>query len=132
MFIRRLSAAYAGGAAGVAAALGILWLMERAGVLSHLGVGLRADLSPAGLYRLLIWGSLWGLLLLLPLWRGAAVSRGILFSLAPTATILLVYYPRIGRGYLGLDYGPLAPVVVLLLGALWGIVAALWHRSAGR
>ncbi len=131
MILRKLSAAYAGGASGALVALAILWLLGRAGVLSSVDIALRADLSTAGLYRLLAWGGIWGFLFLLPLWKSAPVGRGALFSLAPTAAILLVFYPRIGKGYLGFEYGVLTPVLIVLLGFLWGIFSAFWYRSSG-
>jgi hypothetical protein len=129
MFFRKLSSAWAGGAAGALVALGMLWLFGRAGVLGALDIGLRADLSAGGLYRLMVWGGIWGFLLLLPVWRGAPLSRGALFSLAPSAAILLIYFPKIGRGYFGMEYGLLAPGLILILGIAWGVFAALWHRS---
>ncbi len=131
MYLRKLSAAYTGGATGSLFALGILWLLGRAGVLSSLDISLRADMSTGGIYRLLVWGGIWGLFLMLPVWRGAPVQRGALFSLAPAAALLFVFYPRIGRGYFGLEYGVLAPVLIVVLCLSWGVFAALWHRSSG-
>lgn len=129
MFLRKLSGAYAGGGAGTLVALGVLWLLGRAGLTGRFDISLRADLTPGALYWQLVWGGIWGLLFLLPFWKGYPVRRGILFSLAPVAAVLLLVFPRWGKGYFGLEYGSYAPLLVLALGLLWGTVAALWHKA---
>lgn len=132
MFLRKVSGAYTGGAVGALAATGILWLLGRAGLTARFDIGLRADLAPSALYWQVVWGGIWGLMLLLPLWKGQPVRRGLLFALGPVAAMLFLVFPRAGRGYLGMGYGQFAPLLVLALGLLWGIIAALWHKSTAR
>ncbi|AMV70622.1 hypothetical protein DBW_0222 [Desulfuromonas sp. DDH964] len=84
------------------------------------------------LYPRLVWGGLWGLLLLLPLVRERTLLRGLLISLAPSAIVLLVVFPGMGKGHLGLGFGTLTPILVVLLNFIWGMVASAWHRAAGR
>lgn len=132
MFLRKVSGAYTGGVAGALVALGVFWLLGRAGVTGRFDILLRVDLTPAALYRQVVWGGIWGLLFLLPFWRGQPVRRGILFALAPVAAVLFRVFPQWGKGYLGLKYGTFAPLLVLSLGLLWGTVAAFWHKSTAR
>jgi hypothetical protein len=60
------------------------------------------------------------------------VERGVLFSLAPTAYVLLVVFPGMGKGALGLGFGTLTPLLVTVLNFGWGVVAALWYRACAR
>ena len=54
----------------------------------------------------------------------------MLTSLAPSAMVLFVVFPAMGKGMLGLGFGTLTPVLVVILNLIWGIVASLWHSSA--
>ena len=130
MFLRKVSGAYAGGVVGILIAIGTLWLLNQSGLTARLDIALRADLTSAGLYRHIVWGGIWGLLFLLPVWRGQPIRRGLLFALVPVAVVLFLVFPERGRGYLGLGYGTFAPVLVLTLGFLWGIIAAVWHKGS--
>ncbi len=46
--------------------------------------------------------------------------------------MLLVVFPDMGKGPLGLGFGALTPVLVVLLNFIWGLVAAYWYRYALR
>lgn len=130
--LRNLSAAFTGGVIGGLLSSLLFWELGRDGVLSWMGIALRPALSLAWLYPRLIVGGLWGLLLILPLLPGRPASRGLLWSLAPSAYVLLHLMPRAGKGLLGLGYGALTPALILLIYAIWGVSAALWHRAASR
>lgn len=132
MLIRKLSGAWAGGALGALVAVATLWGLGRAGLTGRFNIGLQADLTPSGLYRQVVWGGIWGLLFLLPFWRGQPVRRGIVFALVPAAALLFWAFPRWGRGYLGLEYGTFTPLLVLLLALLWGLAAAFWYKGTAR
>ena len=57
--------------------------------------------------------------------------RGLCVSLAPTLAQLLVAFPEDpGKGLWGLGLGALTPVVVIVVNAVWGWVAALWLALA--
>jgi hypothetical protein len=129
---RKLSAALAGGALGGLANSAALWGLGYLGVTARLGIAVHPTLTPAWLYPRLVWGGLWGLLLLLPVLRGRPVLRGLLLSLGPSAYALLVVLPRGGQGTLGLALGTLTPALVVLVNALWGVVGAVWYRVASR
>jgi len=65
----------------------------------------------------------------LPLFTGW-LSRGLVFSLAPSAIQLLVVFPVEARkGVLGLELGILTRLLVLFFNAVWGVVASWWVRG---
>lgn len=115
----RLSAAFAGGAAG--AVVNSLAVQ----VLGLVRPGSAPAPTPEWIYQRLVWGGLWGLLLMLPILRGKPVARGLAVSLAPSLARLTVFAPA-GAG----ASGPLAVVLVFLFNAVWGAVAGLWYRRA--
>ena len=69
------------------------------------------------------------LLLLLPLWKKQTILRGCLFSLLPSAMMLFMVLPGMGKGLLGLGFGTLTPLVVIGLNFIYGIVAAYWYKT---
>lgn len=130
--LRRLSAAFCAGTAGALLDSVNIWALGALGVTAKLGIGLQPAFTMPWLYPRLVWGGLWGFLFLLPLLRGRIVLRGLLFSLAPSAYVLLVVFPAMGKGNFGLGFGTLTPALVVTLNFLWGIVGAAWYRWASR
>lgn len=123
----RLGLGLLGGLLGAVAAVAGQWALSVLGVPSRLGVDLPA-LDGAAAGARLLYGSGLGLVLGVSLpWvpgRGLA-ARGAAFSLAVSTYVLFVAYPaQPDFGLLGLERGPLAFVFVLLLNAVWGMVAA--------
>ena len=122
----------AGSLGGLANALAV-WLAGAAGLTLALGVKLAPALNPAMIYQRMIWGGIWGILLVLPVLRGSIFWRGLLFSLGPTAVQLLVVFPQVAnKGLYGLELGTLTPAFVVVFNAIWGWVAAAWLKSSGR
>ncbi len=122
----------AGSLGGLANALAV-WLAGAAGLTLALGVKLAPALSPAMIYQRMIWGGIWGILLVLPVLRGSIFWRGLLFSLGPTAVQLLVVFPQVAnKGLYGLELGTLTPAFVVVFNAIWGWVAAAWLKASGR
>lgn len=78
----------------------------------------------------MVWGRIWMLLLLLPLMGNRVVLRGMLFSLFPSAMMLFMVLPSMGKGMLGVVFGTITPLVVIGLNLVYGIVAESWYRSA--
>jgi hypothetical protein len=128
--IRRISGAFAGGALGGLVDSFNIWFMGRIGISDLLGIGMKPEFSAPWLYQRMIWGGIWMLLLLLPLWKGRVLLRGMLFSLPPSAMMLFVVLPSMGKGMLGLGFGALMPAVVVGLNLIYGIIASLWYREA--
>ncbi len=127
---RDLSIAFAAGCLGALINSLAVWAAGEYGLNARLGVAIHPELSAAWLYPRLVWGGLWGLLLVLPWLPHRALLRGLVFSLAPTLFALLYFYPyRLHKGMLGLELGQFTPLLVALVNAVWGVVAALWYRA---
>jgi hypothetical protein len=129
--LNRVSIAFAAGCVGGLANAGVVWYLGRRGVPQLFGVALAPKWGLAFLYPRVVWGGLWGLIFLLPLWQKgfwvAVFSRGIILSLAPTAFQLFYVFPHLtGKGMLGVALGKLTPFFVFAYNAVWGLCTALW------
>jgi len=128
---RRLATVFGAGAFGGLANSLAIWLAGLLGLTAAFGVKLAPALTPAWLYPRIVWGGLWGLLFLLPVRRLSPVAQGLLLSIGPTLVQLFVVFPyRTPAGTAGLGLGTLAPVLVVLFNAIWGLAAAWWVRRA--
>ncbi|RJR42579.1 MAG: hypothetical protein C4567_06885 [Deltaproteobacteria bacterium] len=127
--VRKLSSAYTGGAIGALVDSFNIWVLGKAGITSFIGVGLQPDFTASWLYPRLVWGGIWGLMFLLPVLQSRLFLRGILFSLGPSAMVLFMMFPSMGKGILGLGFGTLTPFLVVLLNFVWGMVASFWYQS---
>ncbi|MBY0275566.1 hypothetical protein K2Z84_09495 [Candidatus Binatia bacterium] len=109
-------------------------LLFAAGVGPALGVTSPLPLTPPDVYRPLVWGGLWGIPLAFLLRRLTSRHRlvGFLYFLAPVAALFLVFMPRAGAGFFGLDGGPGVMVNALLANAPFGIVTTLAIEALGR
>jgi hypothetical protein len=131
--LRESTLAFGAGFLGGLANSLALWLLGAYGITASLGVQLAPALSPVWLYPRLVWGGIWGFLFLLPLLRSKPFKRGLLLSLGPTLVQLFFVFPYHTRfGTMGMGLGALTPIFVLVLNALWGVVAALWLRLVGK
>ncbi|MGD2175595.1 MAG: hypothetical protein PVJ27_09345 [Candidatus Brocadiaceae bacterium] len=129
--VRRLSTAFAAGALGGAVNGIVVWGAGGLGLTTALGVQIAPALTRELIYSKVVWGAIWGLLFLLPLWRRSVVVRGLIYSIGPTLVQLLLVFPlKADKGMLGLELGVLTPLFVLLFNAAWGITAALWVVAA--
>ena len=127
--ICKVSGAFTGGAIGGLVDSIAIWVLGKLGITGLLGVTMRPDFTAPWLYRRIVWGGIWMLLLLLPLWQKRTVLRGCLFSLFPSAMMLFVVLPNMGKGLLGIGFGTLTPMVVIGLNFIYGIVAAFWFEA---
>lgn len=116
--IARVSAAFAAGAVG---AVVNSFALQIAGRLQP---GSAPQATPEWIYQRLVWGGLFGLLLLLPILPGKPVVRGLLVSLVPSVARLTVFAPE------GASTDARTVIFVLLFNAIWGVVAALWFDAA--
>ena len=69
------------------------------------------------------------LLLLLPIMKERIVLRGMVFSLAPSAMMLFMVLPSMGKGMFGLGFGTMMPLVVIGLNFIYGIFASYWYSK---
>ena len=127
--IRKISGAFTGGAIGGLVDSINITILGKLGVSDLLGVSMKPEFTAPWLYQRMIWGGIWMFLLLLPLWKKKPILRGCLFSLLPSAMMLFMVLPNMGKGLLGLGFGTLTPMVVIGLNFIYGIVAAYWYKS---
>lgn len=128
--LRKLSGAFTGGVLGGLLDSFNIWAMGVVGISDLIGIGMKPEFTAPWVYQRMIWGGLWMLLLLLPVLRQRIALRGMLFSLLPSAMMLFVVLPSMGKGMFGLGFGTLMPVVVVGLNFLYGIVASYWYAKA--
>jgi hypothetical protein len=127
--IRKISAAFVGGALGGLVDSFNIWFMGKVGISDLIGLTMKPDFTAPWLYQRMVWGGIWMLLLLLPLIKDKAILRGCLFSLFPSAMMLFLVLPGMGKGMLGLGFGIITPLVVISLNCVYGIVASSWYRE---
>jgi hypothetical protein len=131
--LRNLTLAFACGALGALANSITVWIFGAAGITAALGVQIAPPLVPPWLYPRLVWGGIWGFLLVLPILRSSWFLRGLLISLGPSLALLLIFLPiKTSFGVGGFGLGMLTPVLVLFFNAVWGVVAAGWYAFANR
>ncbi|PLX51493.1 MAG: hypothetical protein C0613_00365 [Desulfobulbaceae bacterium] len=130
--IRYISAAFTGGALAALLDSFNIWAMGKVGISDFLGITMKPQFTAPWLYERMIWGGIWMLLLLLPIMRSRTILRGMLFSLLPSAMMLFMVLPTMGKGMLGLGFGNLMPFVVVLLNFIYGIFASYWYSLAKR
>ncbi len=129
---KRLTVIFSAGCLGGLANSLAVWLFGAYGVTKSLGVRIAPDLSPIWLYPRLVWGGIWGLLFLLPVFRNSVLKRGLLLSLGPTIIQLFVVFPyKADQGMMGMGLGALTPLLVFVFNAIWGITVAIWLRFVG-
>jgi hypothetical protein len=126
---RKISAAFTGGAVGGFVDSFNIWLMGRVGISDLMGLTMKPEFTAPWLYQRVVWGGLWMLLLLLPQLRDKPLLRGCLFSLLPSAMMLFIVLPGMGKGVLGLGFGSVTPFVVIGLNCIYGMVASLWYNK---
>lgn len=127
--IRKVSAAFAGGAIGGFVDSFNIWFMGKVGISDLIGLSMKPEFSAPWLYQRMVWGGIWMLLLLLPLLKKKVIMRGCLFSLLPSAMMLFMVLPEMGKGMLGLGFGAVTPLVVIGLNCIYGMVASFWFKS---
>ena len=127
--VRKISGAFTGGALGALIDSVNIWVLGQVGITAWLGVGLRPQFTASWLYPRLVWGGIWAMLLILPLYRQKTALRGILMSLVPTTMMLVMVFPEIGLGLMGLKAGLLTPLLVLLLNFIYGMAASFWYKN---
>jgi hypothetical protein len=78
----------------------------------------------------MVWGGIWAFLFLVPIRKLSCYSRGVWYSLPQTLIALVVLFPQMNRGMLGLKLGYSTPLLILFFGVVWGITTALWLKLA--
>ena len=128
--LRKAALAFSAGTAGSVANTLFVILVGAAGVIAALGITARVQPTPDWIYPRIVWGGLWGFLLLLPVLRNRWIARGLLLGLVPAAYNLLVIFPwRTPHGLFGVGAGDLMFVLVFAANAVWSLTAAwVWNH----
>ena len=130
--VRDISLVFTGGAIGAFVDSFNIWLMGQAGISDMIGITMKPEFTAPWVYNRMIWGGIWMLLLLIPIIKSRTCLRGMLFSLAPSAMMLFLVLPSMGKGVFGLGFGTLMPVVIIGLNFIYGIVASYWFTVGKR
>lgn len=125
--IRNISGAFTGGALGGLLDSFNIWAMGKTGISDVIGITMKPEFTGPWVYKRMIWGGIWMLLLLIPLMANRVLVRGMLISLLPSAMMLFVVFPAMGKGVYGLGFGTLMPVVVIVLNGIYGAFASYWY-----
>lgn len=132
-FLKSASLCFAAGCIGGLANSLALWIFGLSGITGAFGVKLAPALTPMWLYPRIVWGGLWGFLFLIPLFRRSYVLKGFIYSLGPTIVQMFIVFPfKANKGIMGIDLGLMTPVFVVILNAIWGVVAAYWIKYSMR
>lgn len=136
-FFRNLTLTFGAGCLGGLANSLLLWFLGSRGITASLSIKIAPILTLPWLYPRIVWGGIWGVLLIFPISRNY-ILRGLIYSLAPTAFQLFVIFPmREEQGIMGLELGNLTPLLVLFLNGVWGLAAGIWmimvyQKSSGK
>ena len=127
--MRHTLEAFGAGCLGALAMCVVMWLCSRYGVTQSLGVALGGSISPNWMYPRIVWGGLWGLLFLLPIFASSLLARSFVIALIPTLVWLFLIYPfYLGKGVAGLSLGLLTPFVLFFFFWVWSLTTAIVLR----
>ena len=118
--LRLLTLGFGAGAFGACVLSLVAYLLARVGVPEMLGIALPQRPMPAALYQTIVWGGLWGLLLVLPVMNRLWWLKGIIIGVVATAVLALYFTPSLREG------PPVLLLYILALSAVWGIAAGFW------
>lgn len=127
---KNLSLIFAAGACGGLVKAMTSWLCGALGINALLGVKFAPPLTAFWIYQHVVWGGLWAFLFLLPIRGWSYYSLGVFYSVGQTLVALLVLFPKMQRGLLGLKLGYLTPVLILFFGIVWGMATGIWLKWA--
>lgn len=106
-------------------------LLAQIGVADALGVAIKPKLELPWLYKLMVWGGIWGLIFLVPLKIKPLWLKALIFTLAPVLALLAYFIPASGGALFALDKGALAPVYLYVVNTIWGLVTVYLGRALG-
>ncbi|MBS3754332.1 MAG: hypothetical protein KGY56_01370 [Desulfobacterales bacterium] len=128
--MNKLFVFFTAGCIGALANSLVVWFFGDIGITKMAGVAISPALTSQWLYPRIVWGGIWALLFILPLFKSRLLLKGSLLSLLPSIVQLLILFPNAGNDMGGIALGLLTPVFVLFFNWIWGIVAAIAIRMA--
>ncbi|MFW6011297.1 MAG: hypothetical protein ACOC8Q_02180 [Desulfosalsimonas sp.] len=128
--MNKLFVYFTAGCIGALASSLVAWFFGDIGIIKMAGVAISPQLTKGWLYQEIIWGGIWALLFILPIFKSRLLLKGTLLSLIPSLAELLFFLPEGGNGMGGMELGSLTPVFVLFFNWIWAVVAAAAIRVA--
>lgn len=128
--MNKLFVYFTAGCIGALASSLVAWFFGDIGITKMAGVAISPRLTTGWLYQEIIWGGIWALLFILPLFKSRPLLKGTLLSLIPSLAELLFFLPEGGNGMGGMELGSLTPVFVLFFNWIWAVIAAAAIRMA--
>jgi hypothetical protein len=125
--IQRVAICFPAGVIGGLAVLLLDRVLFESGLSAALGVKAPIPLNSPDIYKPLFWGGLWGILFGLFIetsWKHLYIF-GLLYFLVPLLALYIIFLPKSGAGYFGLQKGPMFAVYLLLVNLPYGIITAL-------
>jgi hypothetical protein len=129
--MRNLFVYFTAGCIGAVANSIVMWFFGDIGITKAAGVAIAPVLNAQWLYPRIVWGGIWGLIFVLPIFRASIVLKGSLLSLLPSIVALFIILPDAGQGMAGMRLGAMTPVFVVFFNWIWGVMTAAAIR-AGR
>ncbi len=126
---KSISLIFAAGCLGGLAKGLAAWFCGAIGLNALLGSQFAPALTTQWVYAHVVWGGIWAWLFLLPIRGRSVYSLGLLYSLPQSLISLLVMFPKMNRGLLGLQLGFTTPVLALVFGFVWGLATAFWWKQ---
>eukprot|EP00271_Cylindrocystis_brebissonii_P002897 TRINITY_DN13654_c0_g1_i1.p1 TRINITY_DN13654_c0_g1~~TRINITY_DN13654_c0_g1_i1.p1 ORF type:complete len:166 (-),score=23.85 TRINITY_DN13654_c0_g1_i1:135-632(-) len=107
-------------------------LAAQLGLPALLGVAIHPQLTKEFLYSKIVWGGLWGPIMLTPVFDSSVLKGLLLGAAGPALVQLFIVFPfkETPGSIAGLSLGLLTPVLVLFFNAvIWGIPTATLYHS---
>src|SRR5208283_2457864 len=122
--MQRVAICFAAGVIGGLAVVLFGRVLFELGLSAAFGVKAPVSLKSPDIYKPLFWGGLWGILFGLFIetaWKHLYLF-GFLYFLAPVLALYIIFLPKGGAGYFGLQKGPMFAVYLLLVNLPYGII----------
>ncbi len=116
----------AGGLGGLSSGI-LVWALGALGVTPALGFNMVPAFSIGWITSRVLFSAVWGLIFLIPIYRGAPVMKGAVLGILPWLSSIFYMLPYgKGAGFLGLDLGYGTPLWTLFFGCFWGVTGTLF------
>jgi len=116
----------AGGLGGLSSGI-LVWGLGAMGVTPALGFNMVPAFSIGWITSRVLFSAVWGLIFLIPIYRGAPAMKGAVLGLLPWLSSIFYMLPYgKGAGFLGLDLGYGTPLWTLFFGCFWGVTGTLF------
>lgn len=123
--IKSITVGFTSGTIGGMANVLFLSIIALIGLQSFVDPGNITTFKPF-LYKQMVWGGLWGIIMALIFMPKNWLLRGIIFALITTTVVFFYVLPSKGLGIAGLERGINIPFLVLGANLSWGIVTSFF------